>query len=50
MSIYLGRNGKMLTRLNGTRYFGDAVSPVPPGPGPKPTEVTIGDQTWEQRI
>ena len=48
MSIYLARNGKMLTRLNGTRYFGDAVSPVPPGPGPgpTPTEVTIGDQTW----
>lgn len=44
MSIYLARNGKMLTRLNGTRYFGDAVSPVPPTP--TPTEVTIGNQTW----
>lgn len=30
MSIYLARNGKMLTRLNGTRYLGDNVSPVSP--------------------
>ena len=49
MSIYLARNGKMLTRLNGTRNFGGTVSPVPPGPTPPtptPTEVTIGNQTW----
>lgn len=49
MSIYLARNGKMLTRLNGTRNFGSVLSPVPPGPTPPtptPTEVTIGDQTW----
>ena len=45
MSTYLARNGKMLTRLNGTRYFGDNSSPVPPTP-PTPTEVIIGDQTW----
>ena len=32
MSIYLARNGKMLTRLGGTRYFGDTVSPTPPTP------------------
>ncbi len=44
MSIYLARNGKMLTRLNGTRYFGDNSSPVPPGP--TFDTVTIGSQTW----
>lgn len=44
MSIYLARNGKMLTRLNGTRYFGSIVSPTPPAP--TPGEVTIGSQTW----
>ena len=44
MLIYLARNGKMLTRLNGTRNFGGTVSPVPPTP--TPTEVTIGSQTW----
>lgn len=43
MSIYLARNRKMLTRLNGTRYFGSVLSP---GPTPTPTEVTIGNQTW----
>lgn len=30
--IYLARNGKMLTRLSGTRYFGSIVSPTPPVP------------------
>ena len=44
MSIYLARNGKMLTRLNGTRCFGDSSSPVPPVP--TFDEVTIGSQTW----
>lgn len=44
MSIYLARNGRMLTRLNGTRYFGDNSSPVPPGPSFD--TVTIGSQTW----
>lgn len=44
MSIYLARNGKMLTRLNGTRYFGSTLSPTPPAP--TPGEVTIGGQTW----
>ena len=44
MSIYLARNGKMLTRVNGTRSFGEIVSPIPT----EPTfdEVTIGSQTW----
>ena len=44
MSIYLARNGKMLTRVNGTRSFGEIVSPITP----EPTfdEVTIGSQTW----
>jgi uncharacterized protein (TIGR02145 family) len=46
MSIYLARNGKMLTRLSGTRYFGSSVSPVPPTPT---TEVTIGNQTWSTK-
>lgn len=32
MSIYLARNGKMLTRLNGTRYFGSVITPTPPPP------------------
>ena len=32
MSIYLARNGKMLTRLNGTRYFESIVTPTPVGP------------------
>jgi len=44
MSIYLARNGKMLTRLNGTRNFGAIVSPVTPTP--PFDEVTIGSQTW----
>lgn len=47
MSIYLARNGKMLTRLNGTRYFGSTLSPTPPAP--TPGEVTIGDQTWSTK-
>ena len=44
MSIYLARNGKMLTRVNGTRSFGEIISPI----HPEPTfdEVTIGSQTW----
>lgn len=29
MSIYLARNGKMLTRLNGTRYLGSVTDPRP---------------------
>lgn len=44
MSIYLARNGKMLTRVNGTRSFGEIVSPIPPEP--TVYEVTIGSQTW----
>ena len=44
MSIYLARNGKMLTRVNGTRSFGEIISPVPPEP--IFDEVTIGSQTW----
>ena len=44
MPIYLARNGKMLTRVNGTRSFGEIVSPIPPEP--TVYEVTIGSQTW----
>lgn len=46
MSIYLARNGKMLTRINGTRSFGEIVSPIP---HEAPEEVTIGSQTWKTK-
>ena len=44
MSIYLARNGKMLTRVNGTRSFGEIISPITP----EPTfdEVTISSPNW----